>query len=293
MALDYRKESILLADHEASHAFVLEEFLRALGFPAACATTGAEAMRRLQAEKPSFLLLNMKIPDMDPYDLIRHSRQDFFDISVIAMTAHPDQYKYVDIIRAGAADFIRKPVDLHELEAKIVRIAQERDQRKELSRLSITDPLTSVYNRRHFFSRLKEEMLRASRQKHPLSLILVDLDNFKDYNDTHGHLAGDELLRNVGRLIARSIRQGVDTVFRYGGDEFAVILIDAEFSTAEEIEKRILHAFEENGRISGTTGCAKFGEDMSVNDLVSEADRLLYAAKREKRQRRVRPGAFH
>jgi diguanylate cyclase (GGDEF)-like protein len=282
--VDYRKESILVVDDDPSVMTVTEELLRALGFGAASASSGAEALRRLEAERYSFLLVDMKMPEIDGLELINQARESFLDISIIAMTAYADEYNYVDIITAGASDFIKKPVDLQELEAKIVRIIKERDLKKELSLLSITDSLTSVYNRRHFFSRLKEEMMRANRQKHPLSLILVDLDNFKEYNDAHGHLAGDELLRNVARLISKSIRQGVDSVFRYGGDEFAVILIDAELSDAEEIGRRIREAFQENVNITGTTGCAKYSEDMAANDFLSEADRVLYVAKTGKRK---------
>jgi two-component system cell cycle response regulator len=280
---DYRRESILVVDDDPSAMAVTEELLRALGFGAASASSGAEALRRLEAEKHSFLLADMKMPEMDGFELIKRTRQNFSDICIIAMTAYADEYKYMDIIRAGASDFIKKPLDLQELEAKIVRIIQERDLKKELSRLSITDPLTNLFNRRHFFSRLKEEVVRANRQKHPLSLILVDLDNFKEFNDTYGHLAGDELLRNVGALITKSIRQGVDSVFRYGGDEFAVILIDARLSMAEEIGKRIQQAFRDYTKITGSTGCAKYSENMGVNDLVSEADRVLFAAKTVKK----------
>jgi two-component system cell cycle response regulator len=287
--VDYRKESILVVDDDPSVATVTEELLRALGFTAASAFSGVEALRRLEAQLYSFLLVDVKMPEIDALELIKQAQERFLDISVIAMTAYAGEYKYVDIITAGAADFIKKPVDFRELEAKIVRIIRERDLKKELNKLSITDPLTSVYNRRHFFSRLKEEMVRANRQKHPLSLMLVDLDNFKEYNDAHGHLAGDELLRNVGRLITRSIRQGVDLVFRYGGDEFAVILIDAELPTAEEIGRRIREAFQENVKITGSTGCVKYSEDMAVNDFLSEADRILYAAKTGKRSGIFRP----
>jgi two-component system cell cycle response regulator len=280
--VDYRNESILVVDGDLSILAVTEELLRVLGFGAASASSGVEALRRLQAERYSFLLTDMKMSGMDGFELIKQARQNFSDISIIAMMAHAGEYKYIDIMKAGASDFIKKPIDLQELEAKIIRIIQDRDLRKELSRLSITDPLTSVFNRRHFFLRLKEEMVRANRQKYPLCLILVDLDNFKEFNDTHGHVAGDELLKNVARLITKSIREGVDSVFRYGGDEFAVILIDADVSTAEHIGNRIRQAFREGGKISGSTGCAKYNESMSVNDLVAEADRLLYAAKTSK-----------
>jgi two-component system cell cycle response regulator len=277
--VDFRKESILVVDDDPTVVTVTEELLRAIGFNAASASSGAEALRRLEAQRYTFLLVSVKMPEMDGLALIEQAQESFLDISIIAMTGFAAQYNYVDIIAAGASDFIKKPVDFQELEAKIVRIIKERDLKKELSMLSITDPLTSVYNRRHFFSRLKEEMVRANRQKHPLSLMLVDLDNFKEYNDAYGHLAGDELLRKVSGLIASSIRQGVDSVFRYGGDEFAVILIDAELPAAEEIGRRIRDAFQKSAKITGTTGCVKYNEDMAVNDLLSEADRVLYAAK--------------
>jgi diguanylate cyclase (GGDEF)-like protein len=202
------------------------------------------------------------------------------DTSVIAMTTHQvEDYRYIDLIRSGAADFIKKPVDLEELEAKLVRIIHDRDLKKELSELSITDPLTNVYNRRHLFNRLKEEMVRASRQKRPLSLMLLDLDKFKEYNDTRGHIAGDDLLRHAARLIGKSIREGVDSVYRYGGDEFAVILIDAEPPVAGEISKRIQQAFKEFGEISSSIGWIMYKENMSVTDFISEADRFLYQAK--------------
>jgi len=168
---------------------------------------------------------------------------------------------------------------LEELEAKLVRIIHDRDLKKELSELSITDPLTNVYNRRHLFNRLKEEMVRANRQKRPLSLMLLDLDKFKEFNDTRGHIAGDDLLRNAARLIGKSIREGVDTVYRYGGDEFAVILIDAEPPVAGEIGKRIQQAFKESGEISSSIGWIMYKENMTVTDFISEADRFLYQAK--------------
>ena len=117
----------------------------------------------------------------------------------------------MDVIHAGASDFIKKPFDLEELEAKVSRIIGERSLRQELNRLSMTDSLTGLFNHRQFFERLREEMVRASRQREPLSIVLFDLDDFKAYNDTHGHLAGDEVLRDVGGIILKCIREGVDT----------------------------------------------------------------------------------
>jgi two-component system cell cycle response regulator len=110
-------------------------------------------------------------------------------------------------------------------------------------------------------------------------LILVDLDNFKQYNDDHGHVAGDDLLRKVGRIIRRNIRQGVDSGYRYGGDEFAIVLIDATEDNAKTIGSRIQSAIEEKGQ-QASTGYAYYMEEMSPEAFVAKADSSLYNAKR-------------
>ncbi|MFC1891381.1 GGDEF domain-containing protein, partial [Thermodesulfobacteriota bacterium] len=129
--------------------------------------------------------------------------------------------------------------------------------------------------------RLNEEVTRAQRQRRSLSLILLDLDKFKDYNDKHGHLAGDEVLRNAGSIIRRYIRENVDSGFRYGGDEFAIILIDADISIAKGIGARIQGAFKETDTVSISLGYSIFSEDMTVKDLVADADKDLYREKVE------------
>ena len=114
-------------------------------------------------DKPyTFLLADMRMPEMNGMDLIRRSRENFPNVSVIAMTGYADEYKYVDIINAGANDFVKKPIDIAELEAKIVRCITERDLKKELSRLSMTDSLTGLFNQRQFYMRLREEIVRST-----------------------------------------------------------------------------------------------------------------------------------
>ena len=110
-------------------------------------------------------------------------------------------------------------------------------------------------------------------------MILLDLDGFKKYNDAHGHLAGDEMLRSVGQIINTCIRGDVDSGYRYGGDEFAVILIDADVSIAEEIGKRVQQNFNKNKDITISLGYTVFTEGMTVKDLVADADKNLYEAK--------------
>ena len=283
---DYKNETILIVDDDPTVNRVLEDLLSALSFSTASATNGPEALEKIKDSEFTFILVDMKMPDMDGFELIDRVRDTAPELSIIAMTGYTDEYRYVDIINAGASDFIKKPIQLQELEAKIRRIIHERNLRKELSRLSITDSLTGLYNQRHFYKRLKEEVIRARRQKTSLSLILLDLDNFKTFNDTHGHLAGDQALRSAGRLIHKSIRQGVDSGYRYGGDEFAIILIDADLTIAQDIGKRIQESFDSDGKLTASMGFVKYSETMTIKDFVAHADRELYRAKENGRGRR-------
>ncbi|MBN1104584.1 MAG: diguanylate cyclase [Deltaproteobacteria bacterium] len=257
----------------------LEQLVMALHFRAASAPNAETALKMLSEGEYTFLLTDMRMPEMNGLDLIRKVNQTYPGISIVAMTGYAEGYRYVDVIHAGASDFIKKPFDLEELEAKIARIINERNLREELSRLSITDSLTGLYNQRHLYARLKEEVLRSERQKHPMALILLDLDRFKEYNDTHGHLAGDEVLRNVGKIIRKCIRVGVDSGYRYGGDEFAVVLIDADLTVAQEIGRRIQEAMREHSGISASLGYSMFFDGMDAEDLVAQADKELYKAK--------------
>jgi len=281
MDIDKAKELILVVDDDQRVCEVLKELLGALQFPTASAPSGAEALKMLKDRPYTFLLADMKMPEMNGMELIRRSRENLPTVGVIAMTGYAEEFKYVDIINAGANDFVKKPIDIAELEAKIIRCISERDLKKELSRLSVTDSLTGLFNQRHFYMRLREEIVRSTRQKHPLALILIDLDNFKEYNDRHGHIAGDQALRHVGKSILRSIREGVDSGYRYGGDEFAIILIDSDILIAEEIGKRVRFAIKDSGELRASLGYAVYSEDMNLTDFVRLADTNLYKSKTE------------
>ena len=276
--IDYSKESVLVVDDDMQFRETLVQLLSVLGFETGSASSGPGALAKLKENEYTFLLADMKMPDMDGLKLIEKAGQDFPDLSIIAMTGYAEGYRYIDVINAGASDFIKKPFESEELEAKVSRIISERNLRKELSRLSITDSLTGLFNQRHFYNRLREELTRAQRQSHSLSLMLLDLDHFKAYNDTYGHLAGDEVLRNLGRIINKSIREGVDSGYRYGGDEFAIILIDADLSVARDIGKRIQNALLQ-GNFTASVGYATFSDGMGEKELVAEADKNLYKAK--------------
>jgi len=280
--INYSEESIMIVDDDSNFRETLVKLLKHLGFTVDSTSSGHDALKKLKEKEYTFLITDMRMLKMDGLELIKRVKQELPDMSIISMTGFPEGYKYIDVIDAGATDFINKPFEVEELEAKVRRVINERNLRKELSRLSITDSLTGLFNQRHFYKRLKEEVIRAQRQKHPLGLIIIDLDNFKAYNDTHGHLAGDEILRDAGRLINNSIRDGVDSGYRYGGDEFVVILIDASLNIGKEIGSRIQEAFKENANITASLGYARYIDGMSIKDLVSKADKDLYRSKDKK-----------
>jgi diguanylate cyclase (GGDEF)-like protein len=135
--------------------------------------------------------------------------------------------------------------------------------------------------------RLRDEIVRSTRQKHSLALILLDLDNFKEYNDKHGHIAGDQALRHVGKAILRSIREGVDSGYRYGGDEFAIILIDSDIPIAEDIGKRVRVALKDSAELGASLGYAVYRENMNLTDFVRLADANLYKSKSEAKNARL------
>lgn len=163
-------------------------------------------------------------------------------------------------------------------------ITERVELERRLRELSITDNLTGLHNQRHFRDRLPEEMRRASRQRQALSLILFDLDRFKEINDTHGHLQGDRVLLEVARTLKQSIRAGVDGAFRYGGDEFVALLPGMDLSRARGVIRRLrlgLRQADPGGRpVAFSAGCAALRSGDTPDSLLRRADARMYAAKR-------------
>ncbi len=283
--IDYTQEKVLVADDETEFAEILRDLLHHKGFKAHFVTNGDDALSELQKDTSyTFLITDIIMPGLDGLHLTETVAAEFSNVATIVMTGYTNGYKYVDVINAGAIDFINKPFRIEELEAKIRRGIIERNTRAELKRLTITDSLTGLFNQRHFYSRLKDEIIRSQRQDLRLALMLLDLDNFKNYNDKNGHIAGDALLQKFSKIISRQIRQGVDSGYRYGGDEFAVILVDADESICRDIGKRIEKVFRDECDEGVTMGYSTFKEGMSTEDFIAEADKYLYAVKGIKKQ---------
>ncbi len=282
------KQRILAVDDDPFIRDLLAEVMTKLGYENDVAEDGLAALDKLAHNDYTIVITDVRMPRLNGFDLTKRVRQQSPDTDVIVITAYNADYKYTDVINAGASDFISKPFNINELEAKLSRVIRERHLRQELEKLSTRDGLTNIYNRRHFNSKIEEESYRAHRQGYNLFVILIDVDKFKKYNDTNGHREGDRLLRNLAGLIQSSVRENVDWGFRYGGDEFAVIVSQATEDQAEMIAHRIRSNYNAQHLepTSLSIGLAKLAYDSSLTSdentdaLVGMADKVLYAAKK-------------
>ncbi len=278
---------LLIVDDEQAIREMLYDYLRSQGFECSKAGDGLEALEIMQDFHADIVLTDIQMPRMDGMKLIEELKSSWPDTDIISITAYAKNYTYTDVINAGASDFIAKPFNFDELDAKLNRIIRERTLRSELQRLSIKDGLTDLYNRRYFDKQIVEEMERATRQGYPLFLMIIDLDGFKRVNDEFGHQAGDELLRKLADVLRNSTRKHVDIVCRYGGDEFAIIVPQATDEQIESIASRMQKKFLEIDRKGTTlsigvscasTECGNTHKDL--NALIRQADDAMYEAKR-------------
>jgi two-component system cell cycle response regulator len=186
---------------------------------------------------------------------------------------HSDQLRSAEIIIKNLQE---------ELEAARKQIECLREKNEELKKLSITDELTGLYNQRHFYSMLEREAADGRKKKHPLCLLFFDVDGLKKYNDTHGHSGGDDVLKAVAQGLSRSIENNIGSGYRYGGDEFAVILPESRAEQAVEIAKGINEGLRktEFQHVTLSFGIAELGPGMDSKSLFSHADDAMYVAKR-------------
>jgi diguanylate cyclase (GGDEF)-like protein len=236
---------------------------------------------------------------MDGLALTRLIKEKY-DMEVIVMTGYHEDYSYEEAVKTGASDFIFKPFRFEELDLRIRRVLREatlkqaRNQLlKEMGQLAITDSLTELYNSRHFFRQIKQEIERTARYRHNLSLLLLDIDHFKQYNDTWGHLEGDKVLMSIGRIINACMR-AMDTAYRYGGDEFAVLLPETDLQPAGMVGHRIKNLISQkifepepavDASITISIGAAEFRSGEDVSSFIHRADQALYRSKENGRNR--------
>ena len=282
------KGKALIVDDAPDTREIIRKLLIYEGYEVITASTGEEGVEKTEAEKPDVILMDINLPGIDGSEALRRIRGINPIQCVIMLTAYATLDNAIQALKEGASDFIKKPFEnehlvhiVNQTLEKYLTLKEKEKLEEEVRRLSITDDLTGLYNHRYFFKTLESELVRRKRQKTSLSLIMFDLDNFKGYNDLFGHLEGDRVLKRIGEIVSHSIRSNVDSGYRYGGDEFAALLIGATRDQALHIAERIRSTIEEAGfeKITVSIGLAEFKEHMNMEGFVKSADDAMYVAK--------------
>ena len=205
------------------------------------ATSGAQALALCASQQPDLVLLDVVMPGMDGHQVCRQLKSDpaTRDIPVIFVTAHNDEAAEAQGLDLGAVDFISKPINPRIVRARVRTHLTLKAQADLLRQWVYIDGLTGVYNRRHFDERLAAESARAMRNGAALSVVLIDVDLFKRFNDRYGHQAGDDCLRRVATALKAGIRRPGDLAARYGGEEFVCLLPDTDLPGALNLARQL------------------------------------------------------
>ncbi|MCP4346458.1 MAG: PleD family two-component system response regulator [Desulfobacterales bacterium] len=292
-----KDQRILIVDDVPKNLQVLGSVLKKEGYLIAFAKNGEHALDYIAEHQPDLILLDIMMPGTDGYEVCRKLKEDqkTRDIPVIFITAlgdADDEYRGFEI---GGVDYITKPFNPKIVKARVKTHLLLKRKTEILEKLASIDGLTEINNRRRFDEMLETEWNRAKRELKPLSLVMTDIDYFKNFNDSYGHAAGDECLRKVAGTLAKTVQRSPDFVARYGGEEFAAILPDTGINGAAGIAEKMrlntesLQIPHEQNRASGyvtlSLGVAAVipDENTSSAALVEAADRCLYEAKKNGR----------
>jgi len=285
--------AILIVDDDLAIKESVEEYLKLLAYEVKSAENAHEAIDILTHFPADVVLTDIMMQGMDGLELTRIIKNDH-DVDVMVMTGYSADYSYEEAIKAGASDFIFKPFRFEELDLRIKRVLRETAFKKErakllaeMEQLAITDALTGLYNSRQFFHQIKQEIQRYARYSRSLSLMILDIDFFKKYNDTWGHMEGDKVLMGIGRII-NSCMRSMDTAYRYGGEEFAVILPETGLKKAcvvgarikDNIAKEVFNP--EPGASQSVTisiGASQLHDGEDFTAFIKRTDKALYKSK--------------
>jgi diguanylate cyclase (GGDEF)-like protein len=306
--VDYKAAMILLVDDIPDNIRVLGKILKEEGYSFAIATNGKETFDMLEQKIPDLILLDIMLPDSDGFEICKKLKENerTKDIPVIFLTAMTELEDKIRGFNAGAVDYITKPFEEAEVIARVsnhVRLKKSQDiirqyyddlekEKQRLEVMAVTDELTRIYNRGYILERLSEEIERARRDKHNFSVIMADIDHFKQVNDTYGHQVGDRVLIGIVNAMKSTLRK-TDLIGRYGGEEFLMILpetdLERAFHAAERIRKAVhqLRWHLQEMRVTVSAGVAAFKSEEKDFEFLKRADALLYQAKESGRNRVV------
>ena len=296
------KGDIVIVDDNPDNLTLLATILREAGYRVRAAKSGAQALELISFQLPELIMLDIRMPQMDGFEVCRRLKADEKSraIPVIFNSALDDTQDKVKGFEAGCVDYVAKPfepaevlarvttqIELYRLRLKLEeRNGQLRVANENLELAARTDALTGLANRRAFVEKAEDEIVRFRRTGRIFSIMLSDIDNFKRFNDTHGHSCGDYVLKEVAATLRHNIRQQ-DSVARWGGEEFIFLLPETEAKGAAIAGEKIRSLLEatiynyegQSLRITMTFGVSEFGENLSLDDCISRADEALYQGK--------------
>lgn len=298
---------LLLADDDNVTLMMLQEVLTRWGYTVETTGDGATAWELLsRADHPHLLVLDWVMPEIDGLEIVKRLRErpDGHLYYIIILTSRDRTGDVSTALDRGADDFIAKPYNVDELRARInvgrrvtclnealsLNLHKLEAANQTISRLAATDELTGLYNRRHFNEQLQTSLSAARRHNYPLSLVLIDLDHFKQVNDSFGHDGGDQVLKAFAGLLQDMVRTE-DVIARWGGEEFIILLPHTNQDAAVRLADRIRIALSQlcccaaPTTFSASFGVASLQADEESNQLIKRADTALYCAKQQGRNR--------
>ncbi len=296
-----KKHAVLIVDDIPLNIKILGEALRN-DYHITISTNGEQAIEISKSDetRPDLIILDIIMPQMDGYEVCRRLKANpkTKDIPVIFITAKDKADDEVMGFQVGGVDYITKPFNIAAVLARVKTHIQLKEKNEMLERIAAIDPLTNLSNRRGIDEKLDVEWKRALRGETPISILLMDIDYFKKYNDHYGHPKGDECLVRVASVLRDSLKRPADFLARYGGEEFMVILPETDSDAAVDVGNRLRAATEAScilhecsdlicKKVTISVGVAttephKHG-DLSPEDMIKQADVALYESKKNGR----------
>jgi diguanylate cyclase (GGDEF)-like protein len=289
---DSRNPKVLIIDDEPLNLKLLENTLKN-DYNIMILQSSKDTVETAIIFNPDIILLDIMMPEIDGYEICKHLNEvsETKDIPIIFLTALKDEQSEAFALELGVVDYIMKPFNLSILKARIKNHVQNKKARDAEKEKNTIDELTKIPNRRKFNEVLENELSRSLHNNSALSLLMLDIDFFKKYNDFYGHVEGDRCLFMLSQKLSRELKRPGDIMARWGGEEFACILPETDFEGAKHIAAKLLLAMEDlkiphesspiSSHVTVSIGIALFNpkDPKSINDLVREADNNLYKAK--------------
>ncbi len=284
--LSPKKAHILVVDDNLGDIDILLELLQ--GYDVRTATDGASALESVAMEKPDIILLDINMPDMDGFEVCRQlkANEETQDIPILFLSSRNDVDNIVKGFKLGGADYVTKPYLPQEMIARIQTHLQLSETISALNRLVYVDHLSGIANRRSFFTKAPKLFEDATKRHIPLHLFMIDMDNFKQINDTYGHSIGDKVIQGLTECVHKSVSK-VDMFARLGGDEFVLVLTGISAHQAHQQLKQLMLNVQEaslstisSAKVTISIGMvSKKEQDKNIEDLLIRADARLYKSK--------------